>query len=277
MSAGRALRIAVWQCEQHPEDVAGNLERLRAMALDAGARGVDLLVCPEMFLTGYNIAASSVRRLAEAADGPSSSAIAALAREAGLAIVWGFAERDPAGCIFNAAQAVDAHGRSLGVYRKTHLYGDLDRARFTASDGAGPVFELLGWHIGLLICYDVEFPEAVRKLALAGADLVVVPTANMRGFDSVPRLLVPARALENQVFVAYANCCGQESDLVYGGLSVVAAPDGRLLKSAGIEPTALILDLDLSEARKAPKHSLVDRRPDTYGALVSPAQAGAQR
>jgi predicted amidohydrolase len=261
------MRVALWQCEQHPGDVAGNLARLREVALRAAGDQVELLVCPEMVVTGYNISADAVQRLAEPADGPSSQAIAALAREAGVAIVWGFAERDAGGQVFNAVQAVGADGVRLGVYRKTHLYGELDRSRFSASDGTPTVFEFMGWRVGVLICYDVEFPEAVRGLALRGADLVVVPTANMRGFDVVPHLLVPARAYENQVFVAYANCCGPEAGIAYGGLSAVAAPDGRLLAQADDGPALLVVDLELSQVRASPLPYLADRRPDTYAAL----------
>ena len=265
------LRIALWQCEQHSGDVAGNLERLRGPALRAAAAGADLLVCPEMFLTGYAIGAAAVRAHAEPADGPSARTIAALARETGVAIVWGFPESvadGASGAVFNAAQLADAEGRLHGTYRKTHLYGELDRAQFSASDGACPVFDLLGWRVGLLICYDVEFPEAVRRLALAGADLVVVPTANMQGFEAVPRLLVPARAYENQLFVAYANCCGEEAGIVYGGCSAVAAPDGRFLAQADLAPALLIADLALALARNPAKACLDDRRPDTYRDLA---------
>lgn len=259
------MRIALWQCEQHPRDVAGNIERLREVAHRAAAGGADLLVCPEMVVTGYNIAPDELARLAEPADGVSSKAVADIARKASVAIVWGFAERAANGGIFNAAQVADATGMRLGVYRKTHLYGELDRARFTPSDGTTALFTLKGWRVGLLICYDVEFPEAVRALALQGVDLVVVPTANMQGFDAVPRLLVPARAYENQLFVAYANCCGTENGVTYGGLSGVAAPDGRLIALAGEGPELLFADMALDEARDSSITYLADRRPDTYG------------
>jgi predicted amidohydrolase len=266
------LRIALWQCEQHPGDVAGNLARLRETALRVAADGVQLLVCPEMFLTGYAIDAETLQRVAEPADGPSAQAVAVLARETGVAIVWGFAERDLQGAVFNATQAVDARGQRLGVYRKTHLFGELDRSRFTASDGAPTVVELCGWTVGLLICYDVEFPEAVRALALRGVDLVVVPTANMVGFEVVPLLLVPARAYENQLFVAYANCSGREAGLVYGGLSVLAGPDGRLVSQA--DDSSTLLTIDLAPDLSARTSHLADRRPDTYAALTAPLRRG---
>ena len=109
----------------------------------------------------------------------------------------------------------------------------------------------------MLICYDVEFPEATRALALAGADLIAVPTANMAEYDFVARSLVPVRAYENQLFVAYANFTGPEGALQYGGLSVVAGPDGATLAQAEREETLLIATLDekrLTAARKAAQH-----------------------
>ncbi|NWJ69658.1 hypothetical protein HX744_03595 [Pseudonocardia sp. ICBG1122] len=123
-----------------------------------------------------------------------------------------------------------------------------------------------GWGLGLLVCYDVEFPETVRALALAGADAVLVPTANMLPYDHVPRVLVPARAWENQVYVAYANWCGTEGSLTYGGLSCVAGPAGAVVR-AGRDPELLVAELDrsaLAVSRRANPY-LADRRPDLYG------------
>ena len=90
----------------------------------------------------------------------------------------------------------------------------------------------------------------------------------MEGFESVPHVLVPARACENQFFVAYANCCGSEGGIVYGGLSAVAGPDGRLLAQADVSETLLVTDLELALARKMHKPCLDDRRPDTYRDLI---------
>jgi 5-aminopentanamidase len=92
----------------------------------------------------------------------------------------------------------------------------------------------------------------------------------MVGFDLVPLLLVPARAYENQLFVAYANCCGREADIAYGGLSVLAGPDGRLAAQADDSPT--VLTMDLVPDPSARSSHLADRRPDTYSALTAPAR-----
>ncbi|WP_394788304.1 carbon-nitrogen hydrolase family protein [Rhodoferax sp.] len=244
MSAGLdSMKLALLQCPSQPGDVLANLQRLDHAAAEAAAAGAQLLVTPEMFLTGYNIGSAKATVLAERPDGPRAQAVAAIARQHQIAIVFGHPEHDDAGRIYNAAQCVDAQGQPLGGYRKTHLFGELDRAMFSPGPGDEPLFDFHGWQLGLLICYDVEFPENTRRLALAGADLVVVPTANMQGFDFVAEHLVPTRAYENQLYVAYANFCGTEGDLAYNGLSCVAAPDGSGLQQAGREATLLLADV----------------------------------
>lgn len=237
------LTLALLQCASLPLDVDANLRRLDRTAAEAAAAGADLLVTPEMFLTGYNIGAEHAQALAEPEDGPRAQAVAAIARQHQIAIVFGQAGRDAAGRIYNSAQCVDAQGRTLASYRKTHLFGELDRSMFHPGAGDEPLFELHGWKLGLLICFDVEFPENTRRLALAGADLLVVPTANMAEFDFVAQHLVPTRAYENQLFVAYANFCGTEGALAYGGLSCVATPDGAGLVQAGRDTELLLATL----------------------------------
>ncbi|SDI49484.1 carbon-nitrogen hydrolase family protein [Pseudomonas panipatensis] len=238
------MRLALYQCPPGPDDRAGNLRRLREAAQRAASQGADLLVCPEMFVSGYNIGAARVAALAEAAGGSTAAAIATIARDNDLGILYGYPESNPDGAPFNSVQLIDRHGERRANYRKTHLYGDLDRSQFSPSDEAAAVFELDGWKIGLLICFDVEFPEAVRSLALAGADLILVPTANMRPYEFVAEVLVPCRAYENQVFLAYANFQGVEGELDYCGLSSVVAPDGQVLARASQAEELLIADLD---------------------------------
>lgn len=262
------FRIALWQCEQRPLDVAGNLARLGVAAQRAAADGAQLLLLPEMFLTGYAIGAEATRRLAEPADGPSAQVIAALARAHGVAIAWGYPERD-GDAVFNAAQCIDAQGRAIGHHRKLHLFGEADRAAFSAAPACGAGFQLGAWRLAFLICYDIEFPEAMRAAALAGADLVLVPTANMAGFDAVPQTLVPARAYENQCYVAYGNTCGTEGGLTYGGLSTVAAPDAGITAQAGRGEAWLLADLDRHHPGRRLNHHLADRRPALYAALTS--------
>jgi predicted amidohydrolase len=259
------LTLALWQCPYAGHTSQG-LVLLDATAAQARAQGADLLVCPEMSLTGYQIGTAGVAAVAEAADGPLAQAVAAIAQRHGIAIVYGYPEQHAQGKKpYNAAQFVDADGQRLANYRKTHLFGDVDRAQFSPGPQAPAVFEWQGWKLGLLICYDIEFPEPARGLALQGADAILVPTANMIAFDEVQRVLLPARALENRVFVAYANACGSEGETTYGGLSTLCGPMGAVRAQGGRGEELLIASVshdDLIAARESSQ--LNDRRPDLY-------------
>lgn len=262
------LTLALWQTP-YAATPAEALQRLDDAAARARAQGAQLLLCPEMGLTGYAIGAERVRDLAEPADGALAQAVAVIAQRHGLGIVYGYPEHNPLGPPFNAVQAIGPDGRSQARYRKTHLYGAMDRAQFSAGETASQVFVWRGWRLGLLICYDVEFPETVRLLALQGVDAVLVPTANMAAFDEVPQLLVPARACENRVFVAYANACGQENGTAYGGLSTVADATGAVLARAGRGEELLWVTLDPSALAAARGHSYLEsRRSGLYGPLI---------
>lgn len=266
------MRIALYQCQACTADVARNLERLHAAALSAAATGAQLLLCPEMMLTGYNLGRARIQTLAEPRDGPGAARVAAIAAAAGIAIAYGYPERAD-GDVFNAARLVDRHGAPCLDYRKTHLFGAAERAVFSAGDTVGMTATVDGWQVSLLICYDVEFPESVRLCALAGAELVLVPTALMQPYERLPAVLMPARAHENQLYVAYANYCGQEGDLDYCGNSVIAAPDGRCLGTAAQDEILLFAEIDRAslDASRRLNTYLADRRPALYGELVAPA------
>ncbi|MDZ3995012.1 carbon-nitrogen hydrolase family protein [Pseudomonas sp. Teo4] len=237
------MRIALFQGTPKPLDVPGNLERLQHQAQLAAERGAQLLVCPEMFLTGYNIGLAQVEHLAEAADGPSAMSVVEIAQAHRIAIVYGYPERADDGSIYNSVQLINAHGSSLSNYRKTHLFGELDRSMFSAGPDHFPVVELEGWKVGMLICYDIEFPENARRLALAGADLILVPTANMEPYDFVCQVTVRARAQENQCYLVYANYCGAEGEIKYCGQSSIVGPDGSQLAVAGHDECLLLAEL----------------------------------
>ena len=262
------LTIALWQCEPLPlaesllgdHTVAENLERLDAKLAEV-AGTVELLVTPEMFVGGYNVGAEAARLRADPAlrdmtvapvDGSVADAVSHMCAKHGVAVVYGCAEIADDGSVYNTARLVDATGAHLGSHHKTHLFGDLDREMFTAGTERAPVIEFGGWHIGLLICYEVEFPEMARSLAARGADLICVPTANMAQFNDVQRVLLPARALENQVFLAYANGVGTEGDLTYGGLSTILGPTGMSVADRAGAPdlvTATIVRTDIKRSR----------------------------
>lgn len=258
------LRVALDQGTGRSGDPASSLHRLRERADAAAASGATLLVTPEMSLTGYNIG-SRVRDLAEPADGPLLAEVSRIAADTGVAIVYGFPELAD-GDVYNAVRLVDATGAPRALYRKTHLFGGLDRDHFRAGDELVVQADLDGHRIGLLVCYDVEFPEAVRAHARAGTTLLAVPTALMAPNTSVATLLVPARAMENQLHLAYVNRCDTEGELDYVGLSALVGPDGAELLRGGATEALLVGDVDpaATEASRAELSYLGDRRPDLY-------------
>jgi len=261
------MRVALYQCPPLPLDVAANLHRLQQLATEA--KGADLLVVPEMFLSGYNIGVDAVNVLAQVYNGEAAQQIAQIARTSGVAILYGYPERAEDGQIYNAVQLIDAQGTRLCNYRKTHLFGDLDHSMFSAGEDDFPLVELNGWKLGFLICYDLEFPENARRLALAGAELILVPTANMIPFDFIADVTVRARAYENQCYVAYANYCGSEEQIHYCGQSSIAAPDGSRIAQAGLDEALIVgtLDRQLMLDSRAANRYFLDRRPALYDAL----------
>lgn len=257
------LTVALWQTPyaamgeppiERQAAVDSALAGLDAAAAQARRAGADLLVTPEMVLTGYHRDPAWLLAVAQPANGPWAQAVAALARKHGIALVYGYPEAAPARQKpYNAVQALGPDGAVLGHGRKTKLYGALDAARFTPAPQPPAVFVFQGWRLGLLICYDVEFPEPVQRLAQQGADAVLVPTANMPEFDEVQLKTVPERAADNHLYLAYANACGEEAGLAYGGLSTVAGPEGQVLARAGRDRELLVVTLvPLGGARRTP-------------------------
>lgn len=263
------MRLAVGQWRPVTGGSAEGLARLDRAAAEAAAAGADLLILPEMALTGYNIGAAAVRAAADPDRGPMATAVADAARRHGIGLVAGFPHAAD-GRIYNTVQLFDRAGEPRARCAKTHLFGAVDRAQFAPGREIAAPVEVDGWVLGLAICYDIEFPELARALALAGAEAILTPTANMLPYDTVATRLVPARAEENAVFVAYANYVGAEPPFEYFGLSCVCDPTGADLARAGRGEEMIFADLDkavLAAARRNATH-LADRRPELYGSLT---------
>jgi len=251
IAGARPLRVAIFQCEARDEGASPRLARLdRAMERLAGG-GVDLVVCPELFLSGYHVG-DRITAFAQPADGSLMRRVASLAAKWRSAIVCGYPERGGER-LHNAAACFDRHGRLIANHRKVHLPNNFERACFTP--GSAPtVFTLDGHRLALLICYEMEFPEAVRGVAATGAEVVIVPTALSAEWAFVARKMAPTRAFENGLFLLYANYAGHEGGVRYLGESVIVAPDGEELARAGGGETTIRATLDplrISAARKA--------------------------
>ena len=266
LDGGQHLRIALVQSTPVEGKIEEALSVLDNAAKRAAQGKAEILITPEMFLTGYAIGADRVRQLAEPADGPTWEAVGDMAKRHQIALLCGGPRRDADGRVYNAVQLRGTDGSPLVGYDKTHLFGDVDRKQFQPGKTLSDVLVFHGWSLGLAICYDIEFPEVARALALKGAEAILAPTANMVPFDSVATRLVPARSEENGLYIAYANYCGADREFDYCGLSCLTGPDGRDIARAGRKADLIFGDLskeDLAKARTANSY-LQDRRADLY-------------
>ncbi len=260
------LTIAGLQTAGTLRDVDANLRELEAAAEEAAGNGAELLITPEMFVTGYVVGDVLPELAARDFLGP----VRALARRLGIAILLGGPEPTAAG-VYNAAYFVDDRGEVRSVHRKSHLFAELDRQQFIAGEELFGLVEFRGVRIATMICYDVEFPESVRAAALAGAHLVAVPTAQMEPFSFIAEQLVRVRAWENQVYVAYIDHDGSEDDLAYVGRSSIVAPDATVLDSVVHGTRLLYADVDPDEVQRLQQANpyLTDRRAALYAALAA--------
>jgi len=256
------MRIAVWQDRSPQGDTEAALGRLSSALAAAGAMGAAALVAPEVYLPGYNQPDIPARALAR--DGEVVRRLSEACRAAGCGLVLGYAERDGER-LGNSALALDAEGREVANYRKIQLYGPREKALYAPGEGYA-LFDLGGVRAALLICYDVEFAPHIAELAARGAQVILVPTANMHPFIHVVRHTVPAMAANHGVTIAYANFCGEEGDLRYTGGSLIAGPHGEILAQAGELPALLVADIpDPDPSRLSTQAADLRRMPDAQG------------
>ena len=258
-----ALRIALVQLRPTDGDKARNLAAAGEAVASAARAGAGLVVLPEYALAGFP--AERMRELAEPLDGPSLKAFRELAARAGVCLVAGLPRLDAADQVFDTTVVVAPDGELMTVYDKTHLF-DRERAVFTPGAALQPPFEYAGLRFGVLCCFDIEFPEPARTLALRGAQCLLVPSANMEPWGPSHRAFVRARALENHCFVAYANAGGEASGYRFEGESRLVDPLGRALCDAGRAETVVWADIDPSVAdeARAVGDYLAQRRPELY-------------
>jgi predicted amidohydrolase len=235
------FKAALIQMRAVSGEVEGNRKSALRLVEKAAKAGARLAVLPELWPTGYHLSSLRFRELAETVRGETVSLFRRIAADWRMALVVPFAEKD-GGKLYNSAAVIDSSGEVVGVCRKTFLWGR-EKEIFTPGPRSYPVFATSLGKIGVLICYDAEFPEPARLLGLKGADLIAVPS--VWSIEAEPRwdIQLPARALDNTVFVLGANTTGEGSC----GKSKLVAPDGRVqAEASGEGEEVLIGEVDLS-------------------------------
>lgn len=236
------MKIAVYQGPS-PEGDVDHAFKAVEMALSAvSAAGAKMIVFPELFFPGYH-QPELHESMAQQRAGPWEQALGELANTYRCGIAIGWAERDDSK-IYNSASCFDEFGQKTVHYRKIQLFGPLEKSTFDSGDSY-QIFNLNGYRAAVLICYDVEFAHHVQVLKEHGVELLLVPTANPKIYDNVPEFIVQARAAEYRMTIAYANYCGNEKGLAYGGKSLIVGPDSVALAKAGQGEVLLIADLDI--------------------------------
>jgi predicted amidohydrolase len=253
--AAESVRLALVQTDPSPS-VSENVEEVRAAVARHPAA---LVVFPELALNGYDLA--DVARHALQPDGAELGAVAAAAREARSRVVVGFAERVDGG-VANSAACFDADGTLAGVYRKTHLFGG-ERRTFVAGTGLQPI-AVGGTALGVMVCFDVEFPEVARTLARRGAELLVTISANMDPFGDDHDLLVRSRALESHLPHVYVNRTGTQGRWAFVGRTQAVRHDGSVIARLEGEPGELAVDVELGGGFDERVDYVAQLRPELY-------------
>ena len=257
----RSIKTAAVQFTIALGETEPNLRHVRQELTRLAADGVRLAVLPEMWATGF-----AYKQLAELArqTGGIVEELAALSRQHGMVIIGSLPEPHD-GKVYNTAYVLD-NGELRGKYRKIHLFSLMQEDRSFDGGENWLLVETSVGRIGVFICYDLRFPELARRLAVEGAEILVVPGEWPKPRQEHWRTLLRARAIENQLFVVAANCCGLVGKLDFFGMSMIIGPQGEVLAEGGYEPAAIVANLDMAAmaAWRAQIPCFNDRKPACY-------------
>lgn len=266
------FKLALCQIAPKREDKAANLAKIEELAAKAKAAGADLVVFPEMALTGY-ILSDQVYGLAEQVPGPSVAKVEEIAHKTGLHIIFGMPElsEKAQATVFNTSVLVGPKG-FIGKYRKMYLptHSVFEEKRYFRAGYEPAAFQTELGGIGLTICYDVFFPEVFRMPRLKGAQIIVCISASPAVRRSYFEVLTAARALENTCYLAYVNLAGVEDGLQFWGGSRLVGPTGDVLAKAKYDQEDfLVCEVDLADLRTVETFvpTLRDLRPEFYEKL----------
>ncbi|MGN1400980.1 MAG: carbon-nitrogen family hydrolase [Bacillus sp. (in: firmicutes)] len=262
------MKVAIYQMGITTGNPSENRKKVESWVhtVCKGGDKPDLLVLPELWTTGYCL--EELKSMAEPEGRETLPFVGGLAKHYGVNIVAGSIANQKADGIYNTSFVIDRSGACIRQYDKVHLVPMLREPDYLKGGKSAPVIvEVEGVKIGLIICYDLRFPEIIRNLALEGAQLLLVvaewPVARRNHW----RILQQARAIENQMYVVSCNCVGEHGGVVYAGTSMIVDPWGDIVAEEGIEQEATtIVDLDFKKVDSVRKEVPIfkSRVPDLY-------------
>jgi omega-amidase len=261
------LVVSIGQIDIQAGQPDQNLAVVESWIEEAARRGSELVIFPELWDTGFD--PDHALELAAAMGSDRFARVAALAQAHQIHVVGSMLERATAGeedRLYNTAAWFTPEGTIAGVYRKIHLFRQMDEDRFVQAGDELPIFDLPWGKTSTAICYDLRFPELFRRYALDGARLIVIPAQWPITRVAHWETLLKARAIENQVFVIACNRVGKEDKVKFAGHSAILNPWGEPVVSAGEEAVLLTASIDLAEVERVREKLTVfeDRRPELY-------------
>lgn len=273
-------KIACVQIKSELGDKTANLKKMVSKLEkicgdnDDKCSKVDLVVFPELAVTGYECSELYAEVAEELPGGDSVKVMAEAAKRFNVYIVYGLVEKamsEGKPVLYNTVVLIDRSGVVVGKYRKSHLVEGPETESFKKGTEY-PVFETEIGKIGMMICWDTAYPEVARILALKGAEIIVVPAAWEAPYDEDWDIVQCARSFDNVVYVAACNHVGTDKDLTFFGKSKIVGPTGRTIVEAGNDEEIITAEVDLdriSELREGFYVLLKDRNPETYGEILN--------
>lgn len=269
----RTVTVGLIQLESELFQLEKNLKKAEERIREAARRGADIVCLPELFPTGYHLPQLSKRlyEVSEPIDGRTVTFMQMLAKELRLYIVCPLSMRTGEGeDLYNAAVMINDDGSVQGYYTKNHMFGD--EGNFFKKNGKYPVFETRFGKVGIMICYDCNFPEPARLLTLAGAELILMPAAWRIQEEDIWNLMIASHACENTVFIGAANIHWEFPDLYLFGHSKLVNPRGHVLAEAlDAAPDTVVHTINLDQVatlRESSMPWLRDRHPEEYGLMI---------
>ena len=271
------IKLALAQMASKRENKQENIKKIEQFTAKAKEQGADLVIFPELFLTGY-VVRDQLYELAETIPGPSTQRIEQIAKETRMHVIFGMPElsEKTRATIFNTAVFIGPQG-FIGKYRKMYLptHSIFEEKRHFRPGYQAASFDTPIGKIGLCICYDLFFPEVTRLTRLRGAQLIVCISASPAVRRSYFEILTAARALENTAFLAYVNLVGVEDGLQFWGGSRLISPTGDIaIKAKYDEEDFVMCEVNYNDIRPAETFipTLRDLRPELFDALKREAE-----
>ena len=237
------INAGIFQYKMRDETPLIRIQRLEEKLKQTD--GLDLIVCPELFLSGYG-SFEKIKEYCEQIDGEFANKISALAKKYSTAIVYGYPEMAK-NSLFNSAQYFDSKGLSLVNHRKQMLPPSADESKIFKPGSKSSIIMINGIKAAIVICYELEFPELIRELALQGVELIIAPTGQSSHWPAAARYICRSRAFENGIFVIYADSTGMLNGISFMGESKIIGPDGLDINNANEDEKVIAGEIDTNE------------------------------